>query len=191
MSRSDSLSGDSWRTSVTKQPVSPMSRGIVEGVPVQLDAVTDQAEAEDVGIVVLGEPWYLHEFGPESLKGPIGDIPDRNQRRLSEEQQNLVEAISQTGAPTVLDLVTGRPLVSTDVLDEIDGILVTFYPGLQGGGPSLTLFLVTQIRPVDSPSRSHGRLGDLPVRHDWLPHLSPLETREHRPSYYPLFRVRA
>ncbi|GAB3686612.1 glycoside hydrolase family 3 N-terminal domain-containing protein [Salinarchaeum chitinilyticum] len=151
------------------------------------DTLQEQASSADAAVVVLGESWYVHEFGPLSETGSKSEFPKRNQLRLPDEQQRLVELIGETGTPTIVVTVTGRPLILTDIVDQVDGIIAAFFPGIEGGNAIADL-LLGECAPVGRLPISFPRsMGDLPVRHDWLPHPSPIGNPAHPSSYDPLF----
>ncbi|WP_435146112.1 glycoside hydrolase family 3 N-terminal domain-containing protein [Halobaculum sp. P14] len=161
--------------------------GTVSNLTLQLDEVARNAEQADAAVVVLGEPWYLHEFGPESVIDSDGSFPSRNELQLPENQKELLRTVSETGTPTVLVLVTGRPLVLSDVLEWTDAVLVGFFPGIEGGTAIAELLFGAENPSGRLPISFPRSTGDLPVVHDWLPHPNPIGSQEHPPSYDPLF----
>ncbi|WP_410766322.1 glycoside hydrolase family 3 N-terminal domain-containing protein [Haloferax sp. DFSO60] len=152
-----------------------------------LDAAVSAAEDADAAVVVLGENWYLHEFGPQDVNGPTERFPNRAQLTLPEAQQELLEAIIETGTPTALVLVSGRPLAVSWAAEHVDAIVQAYYPGADGGrAVAETLFgehNPSGKLPISVP-RSEGHL---PVRHNYLPHPHPIGPDEHLPSYDPLW----
>jgi beta-glucosidase len=75
-----------------------------------------------VAIVVLGEDAYAEW---------IGDIDDLT---LSEAQLRLAAAVEATGTPTILVLLEGRPRIIRDVADSARGIVMAYWPGMEGAG---------------------------------------------------------
>ena len=80
--------------------------------------------------------------GPAKRCGRSGSGRDRsNERRvasrsslkLSNGQEELLEAVSATGKPVVLVLVNGRPLDISWAAEHVPAILEAWYPGSQGG----------------------------------------------------------
>ena len=80
------------------------------------------ARQSDVSILVLGE-----------LDLMSGEYASRSSLRLSNGQEELLEAVSATGKPVVLVLVNGRPQDISWAAEHIPAILEAWYPGSQGG----------------------------------------------------------
>ncbi|MFC6825186.1 glycoside hydrolase family 3 N-terminal domain-containing protein [Halopelagius fulvigenes] len=154
---------------------------------VGIDAAADAAEDADAAVVVLGEDWYIHEFGPQQITRPTGEFPTRTRLELPEAQRDLLEAVQETGTPTVLVLVSGRPLSIPWADENVPGILTAYFPGMDGGtAVAETLFgrhNPSGRLPVSVPrSAAH-----LPTLFDHLPHPTPIGADEHPDSYDPLY----
>lgn len=78
------------------------------------------AQEADAIVVAAGETPYT-EF--------VGNITNL---KLPEKQLDLIRAVNQTGKPSVLVLVEGRPRVITDIVDQTDAILWAGLPGFEG-----------------------------------------------------------
>jgi beta-glucosidase len=76
----------------------------------------------DIAIIVVGE-----------LDLMSGEYASRSSLKLSNGQEELLEAVSATGKPVVLVLVNGRPLDISWASEHIPAILEAWYPGSQGG----------------------------------------------------------
>ncbi|MBX0325133.1 glycoside hydrolase family 3 C-terminal domain-containing protein [Halomicroarcula sp. F13] len=153
-----------------------------------VDAAVEAAEHADVAVVAVGEPWYLHEFGPTVDTGTEPDeFPNRHTLHLPDAQRDLVEAIHETGTPVVGVLVTGRPLVVDWMADNVPAILMAYYPGTMGGqAVAETLFGENDPSgrlPISIPKSE----GHLPTRFNHFPHPTPIGQEEHPSSYDPLF----
>jgi beta-glucosidase len=85
------------------------------------DAVT-LARQSDVAVLVLGEIDLMS-----------GEYASRSSLKLSNGQEELLEAVSATGKPVVLVLVNGRPLDISWAAEHVPAILEAWYPGSQGG----------------------------------------------------------
>ena len=153
-----------------------------------VEAAAAAAEDADVAVVAVGEPWYLHEFGPSVDTGTDPDeFPNRHTLQLPPAQRELVEAIHETGTPTVGVLVTGRPLVVDWMAEHVPAILMAYYPGTMGGqAVAETLFGENDPSgrlPISIPRST----GHLQTRFNHFPHPTPIGQDEHPSSYDPLF----
>jgi beta-glucosidase len=89
--------------------------------PLDASAAARAARDADVVVVAVGEDAYAE------TPGNIDDLT------LPEPQLRLVEAVEATGKPVVLVLVEGRPRVISRVADVARGIVLAYWPGMQGG----------------------------------------------------------
>jgi beta-glucosidase len=80
------------------------------------------AKQSDVAVLVLGE-----------LDLMSGEYASRSSLKLSNGQEELLEAVSATGKPVVLVLINGRPLDISWAAEHVPAILEAWYPGSQGG----------------------------------------------------------
>jgi beta-glucosidase len=87
-----------------------------------IDEAVAVAQRTDLSILVLGE---LDVMSAESAS--------RSSLRLSNGQQELLEAVVATGKPVVLVLVNGRPLDISWASEHVPAILEVWYPGVEGG----------------------------------------------------------
>jgi beta-glucosidase len=86
------------------------------------------AEGADVGVVVVGETPYAEGNGDD------GDLA------LSEEDLQAVHNMKAAGIPVVVIVISGRPLILGDVLDEADALVAAWLPGTEGDGVAEVLF---------------------------------------------------
>jgi len=82
----------------------------------------------DVGVVVIGETPYAEMMG------------DRGDLSLSQEDVDAVRNMKQAGIPVVVILISGRPLIINDVLDQADAFIAAWLPGTEGEGVADVLF---------------------------------------------------
>ena len=86
------------------------------------------AEGAEVGIVVVGETPYAEGFG------------DRSDLALAEDDVAAVNQMKQAGIPVVVVLISGRPLLLGDALDQADAFVAAWLPGTEGQGVADVLF---------------------------------------------------
>lgn len=89
------------------------------------------AEGADVGILVVGETPYAEG---------VGDIRESAQLALSEEDVAAFNTMKAAGIPVVVVLVSGRPMIIGEVLDEADAFIAAWLPGTEGDGVADVLF---------------------------------------------------
>ena len=86
-----------------------------------LNRALQLADEAEVVIVVAGEGAYAEMHG------------DNLEPSLNQADKDLIKALSAEGKRIVLVLIGGRPLLITDIVDQVDAILMAFYPGTEGG----------------------------------------------------------
>ncbi|MBR8742259.1 glycosyl hydrolase [Nocardiopsis sp. MG754419] len=124
--------------------VAPLSEALREALPahriahapgcsvdgdsvVGFDAATTLARSARVCVVALGDRSDL--FG----RGTSGEGCDATDLRLPGVQQELLEALVDTGTPVVAVLFTGRPYALGPVADRLAATVQAFLPGEEGG----------------------------------------------------------
>ncbi|WP_255198254.1 glycoside hydrolase family 3 N-terminal domain-containing protein [Halorarius litoreus] len=152
-----------------------------------IDAAVDAARDADVAVVVLGEGWYIHEFASNPPKPNANAFPSRIDLSLPEAQQRLLEGIHETGTPTVLTLVSGRPLAVSWAAQNLPALIWSYYPGTEGGRALADVLFGDQEPGGRLPISIPRSTGHLPVVHDHLPHPHPAGTNQHVAAYDPLF----
>ncbi len=80
------------------------------------------ARRSDLAVLVLGE-----------LDLMSAEYASRSSLKLSNGQEELLEAVAATGKPVVLVLINGRPLNITWAAGHVPAILEAWYPGSEGG----------------------------------------------------------
>jgi len=175
-----------------------------------LDEVGGKAGEADVAVAILGEPAYIHEFWTyeelastfsvssedilpsfkltEELKrkltARLDVFPSRALVELPDAQLKLVKAIHETGTPTVVVLLAGRPLALRWIAENIPAVLIAFYPSIEGGR-AVADVVFGDYNPGGKLPVSIPRLASqIPVRYNYKPRPF-LEV--HPPAYAPLF----
>jgi beta-glucosidase len=81
------------------------------------------AEGHDVAIVVIGETPYAEGTGD-----------NRNNLRLDNTDLTTLNNVKAAGIPIVVVLVSGRPMIIADQLDDWDALVAAWLPGTEGDG---------------------------------------------------------
>jgi beta-glucosidase len=104
--------------------------GILKGTDEEIAAAIAAAKRADLVILTLGE-------SPDMS----GEAASRSNLGLPGRQQELLEAIVNTGKPIVLILFSGRPLTAPWAFEHVPAVLAAWFPGTETG-PALgrTLF---------------------------------------------------
>jgi beta-glucosidase len=99
-----------------------------EGTEVTYARDGSGAEGADAVVAVIGETPYAEMFG------------DRTDLALDPDDVATVRRAAEAGVPVVTVLVSGRPLVLGEVLDESAAVLAAWLPGTEGEGVADVLF---------------------------------------------------
>ena len=86
------------------------------------------AEGATMGVVVIGETPYAE------MKGDRADLA------LAPEDIAAVKTMKAAGIPVVVVLVSGRPMILGDVLDQASAVVAAWLPGTEGQGVADVLF---------------------------------------------------
>ena len=101
-------------------------------------------------ILVVGETPYAEGWG------------DRTDLSLSDSDEKSLANAEKIGAPIVLVLVSGRPLVVSEELEKVNALIAAWLPGTEGGGIADVLFGKAPFRgklPITWP-RDGSSIGD-------------------------------
>lgn len=86
------------------------------------------AKGHDVAIVVIGEPPYAEGAG------------DRTDLSLMPEDVELLNKVKESGVPMVVILLSGRPMLVTEQINDWDAFVASWLPGTEGAGVADVLF---------------------------------------------------
>lgn len=86
------------------------------------------ASGADIGVVIIGETPYAEGKG------------DNANLSLSPEDVDVVAVMKASGVPIVVILLSGRPMMINDVLEQSDAFIAAWLPGTEGKGISDVLF---------------------------------------------------
>jgi beta-glucosidase len=96
-----------------------------------VQARTAAAQA-DAAIVVIGENEWGAELDGERV-GTDGEAFDAATLELTGLQEELVKAIHETGTPTIVVLINGRPLATPWIAEHVPAVIEAWIPGEKGG----------------------------------------------------------
>jgi beta-glucosidase len=109
--------------------------GIREGSDAEIAAAVAAAKRADLVILTLGE-------SPDMS----GEAASRSNLGLPGRQQELLEAVTNTGKPIVLVLFSGRPLTVPWAVEHVPAVLAAWFPGTETG-PALARTLFGESNP--------------------------------------------
>ena len=119
-----------------------------EGFPAALAA----AKQSDMILLFIGEESILS--GESHCRADIG---------LPGAQEELIEALAQTGKPMVAVVMAGRPLTFEQVFDHLDAVLYAWHPGTMAG-PAITRLLSGEEIPSGKlPITFPRHVGQVPI----------------------------
>jgi beta-glucosidase-like glycosyl hydrolase len=95
----------------------------------EIDKARQAAGRADAAIVVLGE----NEWQAEGGKGTSGEGYDAATLELTGLQEDLVKSVVETGTPTVVVLINGRPLAVRAVAEHVPAVIEAWVCGEKGG----------------------------------------------------------
>jgi beta-glucosidase len=105
--------------------------GVVSTEKSGFAAATDAARNADVAIVVVGESEGRN--GADREPATDGEGHDVASLDLSGIQEDLIRAVYDTGTPTIVVLVNGRPLSTRWTAEHVPAIVEAWRPGELGG----------------------------------------------------------
>jgi beta-glucosidase len=110
------------------------------------------ASTADVAILILGEESILS--GEAHCRAEIG---------LPGCQEQLINAIAETGTPIVLVIMAGRPLTIETVLPKVEAVLYAWHPGTMGG-PAIADLIFGKAYPSGKlPVTFPRKVGQVPI----------------------------
>ena len=120
------------------------------------------ASNADVGIIVIGEKPYAEGMG------------DNETLELSKDDLMVLENMKSANIPLVVIMLSGRPLMITEELNDWDAFVAAWLPGTEGDGVSDVIF--GDYSPTGKLSFS------------WPQNISQIPSDYKEPNYNPLFR---
>ncbi|WP_390409161.1 glycoside hydrolase family 3 N-terminal domain-containing protein [Lacticaseibacillus jixiensis] len=115
-------------------------------------AMVKAAAAADVAVVAVGEKAV--EAGENRSKTNIN---------LAADQVTLIKQVAAVNPHTVVVLFTGRPLILTEIIDDVQAVLLAWQPGTEGGN-AIADVLCGVVNPSAKLSMSFPRsVGQIPI----------------------------
>jgi len=115
------------------------------------EAVAAAREADAV-VAFLGEDADLS-----------GEARSRASLDLPGAQQQLVDALAETGKPLVVVIMAGRPLILGPVVEKVGALLLAWHPGTMGGPAIADLLLGVESPSGRLPATLPRALGQVPI----------------------------
>jgi beta-glucosidase len=129
--------------------------GPQEGWRRKIDEAVALARRSEVAIVVAG----IEE----------GEFRDRSSLALPGQQEELIRAVAATGKPTIVVLVGGSAITMSHWIDEVDAVLMAWYPGQEGGAAIAGILRGTAAPGGRLPITFPVSEGQLPLVYDHRP----------------------
>ena len=131
----------------------------------EIKQASQAAGQSDAAIVVLGE----NEWRTPGKKGTVGEAYDAATLELTGMQQELVKAVCETGTPTVVVLVNGRPLATRWIAENVPVIVEAWCPGEKGGAAVADVLFGDYNPSGHLPVTIPRHAGQLPVYYNYPP----------------------
>ena len=130
---------------------------------------TRAAKSADVAIVVVGENQGQNDIDEGKDPPTDGEGHDVASLDLTGMQEDLVRAVYETGTPTVVVLVNGRPLSTRWTAEHVRAILEAWRPG-ERGGEAVADVLFGDYNPSGRLAITIPRhVGQLPIYYNYKP----------------------
>ncbi len=136
-------------------------------------AAREAARRAGVAVVVVGE----NEWRSARKTGTDGEGYDAATLELTGPQLDLVQAVHETGTPTVVVLINGRPLAIPWIAENIPAVVEAWLPGEKGGQAVAEVLFGNHNPSGRLPVTFPRHVGQLPVYYNskpsktyWLEH---------------------
>lgn len=136
-------------------------------------AAIEAARGADVTVLVLGEP-----------RDHAGEGGSRTSLALPGRQRELIAALSKLGKPIVLVLMNGRALALEDIHDQVSSILVTWYPGTEGGNAIADVLFGDAAPSARLPVTFPRTTGQVPLTYNEMPTGRPANDEDRYTSRF-------
>ncbi|KAH9887635.1 glycoside hydrolase superfamily [Cubamyces lactineus] len=142
------------------------------GIPAAVAAAKDS----DAAIVMVGT-WSLDQtlLWTPGTNATTGEHVDLSDLGLVGAQLQLVQAIKDAGKPTIVVLVSGKPVAEPWIQEHADAVVQQFYPG-ELGGLALAEIIFGDVNPSGKLPVSFPRsVGTTPVFYNYLKGSRPID----------------
>ncbi|KAI0337167.1 glycoside hydrolase, partial [Trametopsis cervina] len=139
------------------------------------DAI-EAAQDSDVAVVMVGT-WSLDQtlLWTPGTNATTGEHVDLSDLGLVGAQLDLVKAVKATGKPTIVVLVSGKPVAEPWIQANADAVIQQFYPG-ELGGLALAEVIFGDANPSGKLPVSFPRsVGTTPVFYNYIKGSRPLD----------------
>lgn len=106
----------------------------ISNAKVEFDSDGTSNVDADVAVIVIGETPYAEFFGD------IGGEMNNYQLTLTETHRQYIQKYKDKGLKIVVILISGRPLVVTEQIEQSDAFVAAWLPGSEGAGIAEVLF---------------------------------------------------
>ncbi|KAI0766208.1 glycoside hydrolase [Trametes elegans] len=137
--------------------------------PSGIQAAVDAAKVSDAAVVMVGT-WSLDQtlLWTPGTNATTGEHVDLSDLGLFGAQLQLVQAVKGTGKPTIVVLVSGKPVAEPWIQVHADAVVQQFYPG-ELGGLALAEVILGDVNPSGKLPVSFPRsVGTTPVFYNYL-----------------------
>ncbi|KIJ31722.1 glycoside hydrolase family 3 protein [Sphaerobolus stellatus SS14] len=134
------------------------------------------AQKSDVAVVMVGT-WSLDQtlLWTPGTNATTGEHVDLSDLGLVGAQLDLVKAVKATGKPTIVVLVSGKPVAEPWIAANADAVVQQFYPG-ELGGLAIAEVLFGDVNPSGRLPVSFPRsVGTTPVFYNYLKGSRPID----------------
>jgi beta-glucosidase len=128
----------------------------------EIDNAVRAAKNAEVAIVVVGE----NAWEQEATDGEGYDVASLD---LTGAQEDLVKAVYETGTPTVVVLINGRPLSVRWIAEHVPALVEAWLPGEQGGRAVADVLFGDYNPSGRLPVTVARHVGQLPVFYNYKP----------------------
>lgn len=136
-----------------------------------LRRATIMARSASVAIVVVGEKPYAEGLG------------DTHTAALPTVDTKLLDAVLATHTPTIVVVLSGRPLIISHIVRRSQAILMAWLPGTEGGAAVANVIFGTY-NPAGRLAVSWPRnIGQTPLFYDYLPGTNTRGANEYDPLF--------